>query len=60
MSRAHIEETMIGVFALTDEGRVVEKALYPKEAEKIARAITRRFCACRDMISLIGALARQA
>jgi len=42
MSRAHIEETMIGVFALTDEGRVVEKALYPKEAEKIARAITRQ------------------
>jgi nucleolar protein 56 len=42
MSRAHIEETMIGVFALTDEGRVVEKALYPKEAEKITRAITRQ------------------
>jgi len=32
---------MIGVFALTPDGRVIEKALYPKEAEKIARAITR-------------------
>jgi nucleolar protein 56 len=42
MTRAHIEETMIGVFALTEEGRVLEKALYPKEAEKIARAITRQ------------------
>lgn len=41
MTRAHIEETMIGVFALTPDGRVIEKALYPKEAEKIARAITR-------------------
>jgi len=41
LTRAHIEETMIGVFALTPDGRVIEKALYPKEAEKIARAITR-------------------
>ena len=42
MTRAHIEETLIGVFALTAEGRVIEKALYPKEPEKIARTITRQ------------------
>ena len=42
MTRAHIEETLIGVFALAEDGRVLEKALYPKEAEKIARAITRQ------------------
>ncbi len=42
MARAYIEETIIGVFALTEDGRVVEKALYPKEPEKIARAITRQ------------------
>ena len=42
MTKAYIEETMIGVFALTPEGRVLEKALYPKEPEKIARAITRQ------------------
>jgi len=42
VTRAHIEETLIGVFALAENGRVVEKALYPKEPEKIARAITRQ------------------
>ena len=42
MTRAHIEETLIGVFALAEDGRVLEKALYPKEPEKIARAITRQ------------------
>ncbi len=42
MARAYIEETIIGVFALSEEGRVVEKALYPKEPEKIARAIMRQ------------------
>jgi nucleolar protein 56 len=42
LTRAHIEETLIGVFALTEDGRVIEKALYPKEPEKIARAITRQ------------------
>ena len=42
MTNAHIEETIIGVFALTHEGRIIEKALYPKEPEKIARAITRQ------------------
>jgi len=39
---AHFEETLIGVFALAADGRVIEKALYPKEPEKIARAITRQ------------------
>jgi nucleolar protein 56 len=42
VTRAHIEETLIGVFALTEDGKVLEKALYPKEPEKIARAITRQ------------------
>ena len=42
MTSAHIEETLIGVFALTPEGNIIEKALYPKEPEKIARAITRQ------------------
>ena len=42
MTRAHIEETLIGVFAIAADGRVLEKALYPKEPEKIARAITRQ------------------
>ena len=42
LTNAHIEETIIGVFALTHEGRIIEKALYPKEPEKIARAITRQ------------------
>jgi len=42
VTRAHIEETLIGVFALAEDGRVLEKALYPKEPEKIARAITRQ------------------
>ena len=42
MTRAHIEETLIGVFALAEDGRVLEKALYPKEPEKIARAIMRQ------------------
>ncbi len=42
MTSAHIEETLIGVFALTAEGKIIEKALYPKEPEKIARAITRQ------------------
>jgi nucleolar protein 56 len=42
VTRAHIEETLIGVFALAENGRVLEKALYPKEPEKIARAITRQ------------------
>lgn len=41
-STAHLEETLIGVFALTPEGRIIEKAFYPKEPEKIARAITRQ------------------
>lgn len=41
MTKAHIEETLIGIFALTTDGRVIEKALYPKEPEKIARTITR-------------------
>lgn len=42
VTSAHIEETLIGVFALAADGRVLEKALYPKEPEKIARAITRQ------------------
>jgi nucleolar protein 56 len=42
LTSAHIEETLIGVFALTAEGKIIEKALYPKEPEKIARAITRQ------------------
>jgi nucleolar protein 56 len=42
LTRAHLEETLIGVFAITADGRVLEKALYPKEPEKIARAITRQ------------------
>jgi nucleolar protein 56 len=42
LTSAHIEETLIGVFALTPEGNIIEKALYPKEPEKIARAITRQ------------------
>jgi nucleolar protein 56 len=42
LTSAHIEETLIGVFALTAEGMIIEKALYPKEPEKIARAITRQ------------------
>ncbi len=42
MTRAHIEETLIGVFALAENGRVLEKALYPKEPEKITRAIIRQ------------------
>ncbi|MCX6648921.1 MAG: C/D box methylation guide ribonucleoprotein complex aNOP56 subunit [Candidatus Bathyarchaeota archaeon] len=42
VTRAHIEETLIGVFAIAADGRVLEKALYPKEPEKIARAITRQ------------------
>ncbi len=42
MTSAHIEETLIGVFALTAEGMIIEKVLYPKEPEKIARAITRQ------------------
>lgn len=42
MTSAHIEETLIGVFALTPEGNIIEKALYPKEPEKIARVITRQ------------------
>lgn len=42
MTSARIEETLIGVFALTPDGRIIEKALYPKEPEKIARAITRQ------------------
>lgn len=37
-----MEETLIGVFALSADGGVLEKALYPKEPEKIARAITRQ------------------
>jgi nucleolar protein 56 len=41
LTKAHIEETLIGIFALTTDGRVIEKALYPKEPEKIARTITR-------------------
>jgi nucleolar protein 56 len=39
---AHIEETLIGVFALTLDGNVIEKAFYPKDPDKIARAITRQ------------------
>jgi nucleolar protein 56 len=39
---AHIEETLIGVFALTTDGSIIEKAFYPKDPEKIARAITRQ------------------
>ena len=42
MTSAYIEETLIGVFALTPEGRIIEKALYPNEPEKIARAIIRQ------------------
>jgi nucleolar protein 56 len=42
LTNAYIEETLIGVFALTPEGKIIEKALYPKEPEKIARAITRQ------------------
>jgi nucleolar protein 56 len=42
LTSAHIEETLIGVFALTAEGMIIEKVLYPKEPEKIARAITRQ------------------
>jgi nucleolar protein 56 len=42
VTRAHIEETLIGVFALAENGRVLEKALYPKEPEKITRAIIRQ------------------
>lgn len=41
-TKAYIEETLIGVFALTQEGEIIEKAYYPKDAEKIARAITRQ------------------
>ena len=39
---AHIEETLIGVFALTLDGNIIEKAFYPKDPDKIARAITRQ------------------
>jgi len=42
LTSAYIEETLIGVFALTPEGRIIEKALYPNEPEKIARAIIRQ------------------
>jgi nucleolar protein 56 len=42
VARAYIEETLIGVFGLSEDGRVLEKALYPKEPEKIAHAITRQ------------------
>ncbi|MFA5868331.1 MAG: C/D box methylation guide ribonucleoprotein complex aNOP56 subunit [Candidatus Bathyarchaeia archaeon] len=41
-TKAYIEETLIGVFALTQDGEIIEKAFYPKDAEKIARAITRQ------------------
>jgi hypothetical protein len=39
---AHIEETLIGVFALTSDGEVLEKALYGRDPSKIAKAITRQ------------------
>ncbi len=39
---AHIEETLIGVLALTSDGAVIEKALYGREPSKIAKAITRQ------------------
>ena len=39
---AHIEETFIGVFALTGDGEVIEKALYGRDPTKIAKAITRQ------------------
>lgn len=41
-AKAYIEETIIGVFALTEDGEIIEKAFYPKDTEKMARAITRQ------------------
>jgi nucleolar protein 56 len=60
-STAHLEETLIGVFALTQEGRIIEKAFYPKEPEKIARAITRQRNgeATREVIKVVEGLAKR-
>lgn len=39
---AHLEETIIGVFALVPDGEIIEKAFYTKEPRRSrARARTR-------------------
>ncbi len=60
-STAHLEETLIGVFALTPEGRIIEKAFYPKEPEKIARAITRQRNGevTKEVIKVVEGLAKR-
>jgi len=41
-TKAYIEETIIGVFAIAANGEIIEKAFYPNDAEKIARALKRQ------------------
>ena len=42
MSVAHIEETLIGVFALTSEGKIIDQVFYPSNPKQIAKAISRQ------------------
>ncbi len=42
-SRAvYLEESLIGVFGVNEEGEVVEKAIYPNDPKQIAAALTRQ------------------
>jgi hypothetical protein len=42
LTLAHIEETLIGVFALNMKGEILEKAIYSRNPEKIAIGIRKQ------------------
>ena len=61
MSVAHIEETLIGVFALTSEGKIIDQIFYPSNPKQIARAIMRqrRGEVTREVRNLLRNLAKR-
>lgn len=40
--RIYIEESLIGVFGITEENRIIEKTLYPPHPEQIATALAKQ------------------
>ncbi len=41
-SRIHIVETLIGIFAVTQDNDIIERVLYPRDAKKIDAALERQ------------------